>query len=111
MIHGIYLATAARLAAKGMPYEFTYGPPQVPQKVGETRLYMCADDETGDAILPARSQRRNPKQVAIRAIGSRVAILAHSTIAGADRHDHENLAISIANLVHVALDHVIRGLK
>lgn len=36
MIHEVYSLLAAALRAKGMPFEFRYGPQQVPDKVGGT---------------------------------------------------------------------------
>jgi hypothetical protein len=102
-----------RLRAKGLPtaIECIYGPPPVPMKVGATRLYMCTDDEVGDAIGGPKAQRPNPKHVGVRAIGAMVVIYAHSTEQGADRGDHEEIALTIADMVHAALHSVIRAGK
>lgn len=110
-IHDVFIEVKGAVKAKGMPFEFTYGPPQVPQKVGATRLYMCLDDAAGDQFLGPRGQHRNPKLVDVRAIGVLVRIYASSHLAGAQRHDHEAIAIQIANMVHVALHDVIKSSK
>jgi hypothetical protein len=111
MIHDVFLEVKDAVKAKGMPFEFTYGPPQVPAKVGATRLYMCLDDLAGDQLLGPRGQHRNPKLVDVRAVGVLVRIYASSTRAGAQRHNHEALGLQIANMVHVALHDVIKSSK
>lgn len=108
MIHGLYSQIAAAVKAKGMPFEFIYGPPQVPTTVGATRLFMARDLDAGDQIGPVRGQRRNAKRVATRAIGVMVRIYAHSTIEGAQRHNHEGLADQIADAVLVAIHNIVR---
>lgn len=109
MIHDVFLEVKDRCAARGLPFEFVYGVPQVPAKIGATRLYMCLDDQAGDALLGPRSQHRNPKLVDVRAVGVLVTIFASSTIAGAQRHNHEALGLQIANMVHASLHHVIKA--
>ncbi len=105
----IFRGVRDRMEAKGLPKSwFTYGPPQVPQSVGGTRLFMCVDEESGDAILPAHSQRKNPEHVAARALGFKIAIYAHSTREGAGRADHEDIAIRIANMCHVAIERLTK---
>lgn len=114
MIHDeLFLPVRDRVRAKGLPsaIEFTYGPPQVPSKVGGSRLYMNIDDEAGDQIKPTASQRPNPKIVHVRAIGVRVVIYAHDTRQGAHRGHHEAVALNISQMVHAALDSVINAAK
>jgi len=111
MIHDVFLEVRDRCLARGMPFDFVYGPPQVPAKIGATRLYMGLDEQAGDALLGPRSQHRNPKLVDVRAVGVLVTIYASSTIAGAQRHNHEALGLQIANMVHASLHHVIVASK
>lgn len=112
MIHEhIFVPVRDAVKAKGMPFEFIYGPPQLDPNVGGTRIFIATDDDAGDAILPARSQRMNPQLVAVRAIGVRIVILAHSTVAGARRHNHEELALQVANMIHVAIEHQVAKKK
>lgn len=106
-VHALYINVRDSVKAKGLPFDFVYGPPQVPEKVGGTRIFMAHDDEAGDAILPARSQHNNPKQVGVRSIGMRVVIFARDTVEGAQRHEHEALALQLANMVHVALHRAV----
>lgn len=101
-----------RLRVKGLPsaIAFEYGPPQVPMKVGATRLWLGIDDEAGDQTSNSpKAQRPNPKHVGVRAIGVRVVIYAHDTRQGAHRGDHETIALAIANMVHAALHAVVRA--
>jgi hypothetical protein len=105
----IFYGIRDSMEAKGLPKGwFTYGPPQVPQTRGATRLFLCVDEEAGDAILPARAQRRNPQHVGVRALGFKVSIYAHSTREGADMPHHEGLAVRLANMVHVAIEHLTK---
>lgn len=114
MIHGaIFLPVVERVRERGLPtaIPFVYGPPQVPMTVGGTRLFMALDDESGDQYAPTRSQRLNPKHVGIRSIGVRVWIYAHATNQGAHRGDHERIALTIASMVHAAIDVVVQAAK
>lgn len=108
MIHErIFVPVQASLKAKGLPFEFIYGQPQVEPKVGPTRLYFELDADAGDRALPARSQRKNGKRVGVRAVGARVVILARSSKEGAQRQDHEELALQVASMVQVAIHRVV----
>lgn len=109
-IHDVFLEVKDRVKGKGMPFEFTYGPPQVPAKVGATRLYMTTDDQA-DQLLGARANHRNPKRKNVRAVGVLIVIFASSTVAGAQRHNHEAVALQAAGMVHAALHYVVRTSK
>jgi len=112
MIHDdLFLPVKERVRARGLPsaIEFTYGEPQIPVKVGGSRLFMHIDDEAGDQIKPTTSQRPNPKLVSVRAVGVRVVIFAHDTRQGAHRGHHEAEALIISQMVHAALDQVVKA--
>lgn len=108
---GIFLPVRAALKAKGVPFEFTYGPPQVPTTTGATRLYMSADYDSGDRMKPARTQEFNPQQVSICSAAMLVRIYASSVREGQQRHDHEGLARQLAAMTRVALHHVTKAAK
>jgi hypothetical protein len=100
----VYVRVRDWMQGKGLPNGWlTYGRPQVPPGKGATRLFLCPDDDSGDAVGPAKAQRMNPVQVAVRAVGIKLTIYAASTKEGAQAYHHEDLAIRIANLAHVAL--------
>ena len=100
----IYLGVRDWMLSKGLPKGWLeYGPPRVPEKVGGSRLYVCPDVDSGDVILPSRSQKMNPSLIGVRALGIRFVIFAKDTREGAQLYHHEDLAVRIANLAHVAL--------
>ena len=111
MIHEIFMQLRASLKAKGVPFECVYGPTPVPAKVGATRIQMLRDYDAGDQVLPTTSQHRNPRVFAARGMGALVRIHAQSTIAGAQRHDHEDLADAIVDQVQVELYKIVRAAK
>lgn len=107
-IHDVFLEVAERLRAKGLPaaIRFEFGRPEVPMKVGATRLYMAIDDQA-DQLRGSRGNHQNPKRKNVRAVGVVFAIYARSTEQGADRWHHEAIALAIAGMVHAALHHVV----
>ena len=107
----VYIPVRDAVKAKGLPYGFLYAEHQVPEKVGTTRLFFELDAEAGDRAAPTRSQRKNGKRVGVRAVGCRVVIFASSAKEGAQRSDHEALALQIANMVQVSLHHVVLRAK
>lgn len=107
-LHAAYLAVQKSMRSRGLPFEVVYGPQRVPDTVGNTRVEFSADREAGDGMLPARSQRANPKQVAVRALGGVCRIFARATMSGAEVHNHEALALKIADMVHTALHEHVR---
>lgn len=110
MIHAIFVQLRDALAAKGVPFQITYGPPQTPMKVGDTRLAFFRDYTAGDAIGPRKSQHQNPRQIATRSMTFVVRIYAQSTKPAAARWEHEEIAEQLADAVHVALhDIALRG--
>lgn len=111
MTHEIFVLLRAALKAKGMPFEIVYGPSQVPDKVGGTRIEMSRDYESGDRVLPGKADTRNPPMVAVRAMSSRIRIFARDTIEGAQRHNHERLAERIADMIHASLIPICRESK
>lgn len=108
-LHDVFVQLRDRLKANGVPFEVAYGPQPVPMKVGTSRLQVMRDYESGDAVLPTRSQRPNPNQVAVRAVGGIVRIFASSTLEGAQRHNHEAIADQLADQVHVALHRIVQA--
>ncbi len=109
-IHEVFSEIRDRAKANGMPFEFTFGQPQVPQKVGTTRLYMSTVPQA-DQMRGARANQRNPKRQNVRAVGVAVRIFASSHLAGAQRHNHESLALQVAAIVDSALHYVVRKSK
>jgi hypothetical protein len=110
-IHAVYVHLAAELKAKGVPFEIAYGPTQVPPKVGASRIVVQHDHEAGDQNLGPRSQMKNPRQYAVRAMGGLVRIHAMATVESATRGDHERIANILADLVTVALIRIARRAK
>lgn len=110
MIHEVYSLLAAALRAKGVPFEFRYGPQQVPDKVGGTRLEMSRDYGADEAIAPGRDMK-NPRMAAIRRTPAVIRIFARSTLQGAQRHDHERLADTLADMCLAALPAIVRTAK
>ena len=108
-LYDLYTQVRDRVKGLGMPYDFAYDVPPVPSAVGATRIYMTTDDAAGDQVRPPHSpvSRGNPKIVGNLALGARVVIFARSTVTGARRHNHEALALQIANMVHVAIHEVV----
>lgn len=111
MIHALYLTIRAALKAKGVPFECVYGPTQVPPNVGASRIQFLRDYDAGDAPAPPRARVPNPRMIAVRATSGIVRIHAQSTIAGAQRHDHEDLADRIVDQVHVELHKAVAAAK
>jgi hypothetical protein len=108
-VHGLFTTIRDAMRAKGVPFDFFYGPPQVPLAVGATRLVMLRDE--GDAPGPATSQHRNPRMFSTRGSGLVVRIHAQSTLQGAQRHNHEDLADLIADQVRVELHKAVNAFK
>lgn len=104
MMGPIFLEMRRRLAAKGVPYELTYGPPKTAPKVGATRISFYRDYTQGDSFGPPRGQRLNPRQVAVRVVSLAFKIFACSTKPGAERFDHEEIADDIVEQLRVELD-------
>lgn len=111
MIHELAGLLRTALAAKGVPYEVVYGPTAVPPKVGSTRIQILRDTEAGDQVLGPRSQHLNARQFNVRAMGAMARVHATSTLAGAQRHDHEDLADAIIDHIQVALYKIGRDAK
>lgn len=107
MTGALFLALRARLAARGVPYELSYGPPVVPLKTGATRLCMWADTESGDSLSGPKGTQGNPKKTATISIGFVLWIFAQSTTPGAQRFDHEQIARELFYQFHNALKWVI----
>ena len=108
MTHEVFVLMRAALKAKGVPFEILYGPPQVPLKVGDTRIEFFRDYATGDSLDAPRGVHRNPRMVRRRLVAVCVRIFARSTLTGARRHDHEDLADQLADMVTVALHDIAR---
>lgn len=108
MTHEVFVLMRAALKAKGVPFEITYGPQPVPDKVGGTRIEMFRDYQAGDTLAPARAVHRNPRMVRSRLVSAVVRIFARATVKGAQRHDHERLADQLADMVIVALHDISR---
>lgn len=108
MIHEIFVLLRTALAAKGVPFVPTYGPQPVPDTVGATRIEMFRDYSAGDQINAPRGVHRNPRMVRTRVTSAVVRIFARSTLKGAQRHDHERLADTLADLCLVALHDIAR---
>ncbi len=106
-MHEIFVLLRAALKAKGVPSEIVYGPTQVPAKVGASRIQFLRDYEAGDQVRGPNSQRMNPRQVAVRAMGGKILVFASSAIEGAQRHNHERLAEQVVDMVHVALHDIV----
>jgi hypothetical protein len=107
MTGALLLALRARLAARGVPYELSYGPPVVPLKTGATRLCLWADTESGDSLSGPKGLQGNPRKSATISIGFVLWVFAQSTIPGAQRFDHEQIARELFYQFHNALKHVI----
>lgn len=111
MIHEVTLLLKAALTAKGVPYEVVYGPTATPPKVGATRIQILRDYDAGDQVLGPRSQHVNPRQFSVRAMGAMARIHATSTLAGAQRHNHEALADAIVDQLQIELYRIARDNK
>ncbi len=109
MTHEIFVLLRAALKAKGVPVECIYGPTQVPMKVGASRLQMLRDYEAGDRVVEPYTQRANPRQVAVRMMGAKILVFAHSALDGAARHNHERLAEQIVDMAHVCMHDIVLG--
>jgi hypothetical protein len=107
MMGALFLALRTALAAKGVPYELSYGPPNVPIKTGATRLAMWSDTETGDSLSGPKGNQGNPRKTATITIGVVFWIFAQSTTPGAQRFDHEDIARRLAEQVIVETKRVI----
>lgn len=110
MIHTIALSLAAKLKAKGVPFDVAYGPPPVPSTVGATRVYVMRDYNADEALQPPRKRSDSPRQFAVRGTPAIVRIFAKATMGGAARHDHEALADKIADQVQTELHKAIRAI-
>jgi len=108
MIHEVFVLMRSALKAKGVPFEITYGPQQVPDKVGATRLEVLRDYQAGDTLDAPRGVHRNPRMVRRRLMSAVVRIFARATVKGAQRHDHERLADQLADMATVALHDIAR---
>lgn len=108
MTHEVFVLLRTALKAKGVPFECVYGPQQVPDTVGATRIEMFRDYESGETLNASRAVHRNPRMVRTRLTPAVVRIFARSTIKGAQRHDHERLADRLADLCLVALHDIAR---
>lgn len=108
MIHEVFVLLRTSLKAKGVPCDIIYGPPQVPLKVGDTRIEFFRDYATGDSLDAPRGVHRNPRMVRRRLVAVCVRIFARSTKKGAQRHDHEDLADQLADMALVALHDIAR---
>lgn len=108
MIHEVFVLMRTALKAKGVPFEIVYGPQQVPDKVGATRIEVFRDYQTGDTLDAPRGASRNPRQVRRRLMSAVVRIFSRATVKGAQRHDHERLADQLADMATVALTDIAR---
>jgi hypothetical protein len=97
----IFLPVKTALKAKGCPFELVYGPTQVPL-ASARRASSCRRRVSPTQLGPVRSQRANPKHVAVCAVGLVVRIFARSTKPNAQRYDHEALARQTFEAVYVA---------
>lgn len=111
MIHELAGLLRTALAAKGVPYEVVYGPTATPPKVGSTRIQILRDTDAGDQVLGPRSQHLNARQFSVRAMGALARVHATSTLAGAQRHDHEDLADAIVDQLQIELYKIARDAK
>lgn len=102
----IFLPVKTALKAKGCPFDLVYGPTQVPLAQGASRIVMQAAGQS-DSLGPVRSQRANPKHVAVNAVGLVVRIFARATKPNAQRYDHEALARQTLEAVYVAINSVV----
>jgi len=111
VIHEVASLLRTALGAKGVPYEVVYGPTAVPPKVGSTRIQILRDTDAGDQVLGPRSQHVNARQFSVRAMGAIARVHATSTLAGAQRHDHEDLADAIVDQLQIELYKIARDGK
>ena len=110
MIYTISREIADKLVTRGVPFPVVYGPEREVRTnlgVGRNRIVIQRDDQSGDPVGPARSQRQNPRMVGLRSVGVVVRIYAQSTVEGAQRHDHERLADRVEDAFEVVLKQVV----
>lgn len=108
MIHEVFGLLRTSLKAKGVPFECAYGPQQVPDTVGATRIEMFRDYQSGDQINAPRGVHRNPRMVRTRVVSAVIRIFAREPVKGAMRHEHERLADRLADLCMVSLHDIAR---
>jgi hypothetical protein len=111
VIDQIFVNLRDAFKSKGVPYECVYGPTRVPMKVGASRLQILRDDEAGDQVKAPRGRFQNPRMFAVLGAGMVVRIFAHDTKAGAQRYDHDVLALRLAAQVLPELHKVISAMK
>ena len=110
MIYAIFQAARDAMKAKGCPFEIAYGPARVPIAVGATRVQFGRDPQ-GDSLGPARGPQLNPRTLATRSMGAIAVVYAHSTLAGATLHDHEDLADLIVDQLQIEIYRAARNAK
>lgn len=110
MIHAIFLSLRSALKAKGVPFECIYGPSPVPMSVGGSRIQVMRDYDASETPGAPRGRFTNPRMSAVRGVPAVVRIFAKATVAGAQRHEHERLADSIADQVQTELHKIIRAI-
>jgi hypothetical protein len=110
-LYDVTKAVATELRSKGWPFPVVKGPERFASTVPvrETRIvleriYGAGADRPG----PSRSQHVNPHMVGVTACGVRALIYAKSPLAGAQLHDHEELAFEGYRMLHAALEPILK---
>lgn len=98
-VFGLFTTVRDAVKAKGMPFEFVYGPARVPVSNGATRLTWQRERGVSETLKPPIVNHRNPRMVATRGLPILVRIHAQSTKPGAQMHDHEEIARAISEQV------------
>ena len=108
MLLAISYQLRTALTAAGVPYPVVYGPEQLGQTVmAKPHIVLERDRQSGDALRPPTTHRRNPRLDHVRAIGATLRVFARSTTAAPGPGDHEREADRIVDQCLVALRGIV----